>query len=149
MKVVLKQDVKSIGKKDEMYEVSDGYARNYLIPRGLAMVADTAAMNEVKAKADSKKHKEDLEREAALELADKIKDQRVSVHAKGGESGRLFGAVTVKDISAALLAEKGVEIDKRKLNLDVREIKDYGSYTVEAKIAPGISAKFTCEVVKE
>ena len=145
MKVVLKQDVKNIGKKDEMHEVSDGYARNYLLPRGLAVAADAAAMNEVKTKEASRLHHEEVQREAARELAAKIDGKTVVLRAKGGESGRLFGAVTVKDIAAALAGE-GVEIDKRKLSLNVREIKDFGSYEVEAKIAPGISAKFTCSV---
>ena len=145
MKVVLKQDVKNIGKKDELHEVSDGYARNYLLPRGLAVAADAAAMNEVKSKESSRLHHEEMQREAAQDIAGKIDGRTVVVHAKGGESGRLFGAVTVKDIAAALAGE-GVEIDKRKLNLKVREIKDFGSYEVEAKIAPGISAKFTCSV---
>ena len=145
MKVVLKKDVKNLGKKDEMHEVSDGYARNFLIPRGLAIEADNAAMHEVKAKEDSRRHHEELEKAAAQSLADKLDGITVVVKAKGGQSGRLFGAVTVKDIAAAL-AGQGIELDKRKLSTEAREIKDFGRYEVTAKVYPGITAKFTCSV---
>lgn len=145
MKVVLKADVKNIGKKDEMHEVSDGYARNYLMPRGLAVEADSSAMNEVKAKAESRKHKEELELAAAQALAKELEGMTVVIQAKAGQGGRLFGAVTVKDIAVALSA-KNINIDKRKLSVEEKEIKSFGSYNVEAKVAPGITAKFTCKV---
>ena len=145
MKIVLKEDVKNIGKKDEMHEVSDGYARNYLLPRGLAVEADSAAMNEVKTKQAAKAHREAEELAAAQDVAKRIEGTTVVINAKGGQSGRLFGAVTTKDIAAAL-AKKGIEIDRRKLQLDVREIKDFGSYQIVAKIMAGVSAKFTCSV---
>lgn len=145
MKVVLKQDVKSIGKKDELHEVSDGYARNYLIPRGLAMEANAVSINTVKTKQAAKEHHAEEERAAFQALADSLQGKTVVIKAKGGQSGRLFGAVTVKDI-AAQLASQGIEVDRRKLNLSTREIKDYGSYEVEAKIANGISATFTVSV---
>lgn len=145
MKVVLKQDVKNIGKKDELHEVSDGYARNYLMPRGLAVEADSAALHEVRAKEDSRRFKEETEKATAEALAEKLKGSEVVLHAKAGQGGRLFGAVTVKDIAAALHA-KGLDVDKRKLSIEGREIKSFGSYEVEAKIAPGVVAKFTCKV---
>lgn len=145
MKIVLKQDVKNIGKKDELHEVSDGYARNFLLPRGLAVEADAAAINTVKTKQAAKEHHEAEQRAASEGLAEKLEGRTFVVKAKGGQSGRLFGAVTVKDIAAAL-AKEGIEVDKRKLALDVREIKDYGSYGVEAKIAAGVAAKFTVSV---
>lgn len=145
MKVVLKEDVKNIGKKGEVHEVSSGYARNFLFPRKLAVEADKAAMNEVKTKEDARRRREAQERADAQELADQLKGMTLHFKAKGGQSGRLFGAVTVKDIALAL-AEKGIEVDRRKLSLDVREIKDFGSYEVEAKVAPGITATFTCLV---
>lgn len=145
MKVMLKQDVKNIGKKDELHEVSDGYARNFLLPRGLAIEADAAAINRVKTKEAARQHHEAEERAASEAIAEKLDGKTVVVKAKGGQSGRLFGAVTVKDI-AAELAKMGVEIDKRKLSLNTREIKDFGSYEVEAKIASGIAAKFTVSV---
>ena len=142
MKVVLKQDVKNVGKKDELHNVSDGYARNFLLPRGLAVAADTAAVNQVKTKEAARQHHVEEERAVFLDLAEKLKDRTVVLKAKGGQSGRLFGAVTVKDIAAAL-AKEGVEVDKRKLSLGVREIKDFGNYVVEAKIANGVGATFT------
>lgn len=148
MKVVLTQDVKNIGKKDELHEVSDGYARNFLLPRGLAIEADKTAMNTVKTKEAARQHHAAEEKAAAEAVAEKLKGRTVVVKAKGGQSGRLFGAVTTKDIAAAL-AEGGVEIDRRKLSLNVREIKDYGSYEVEAKVSAGISAKFTLSVEEQ
>ncbi len=148
MKVVLKDDVKNIGKKDEMHNVSDGYARNFLIPRGLAVEADASAVNQVKTKEAAKAHHKKEEEDAARAIADKLQDRTVVIKAKGGQSGRLFGAVTQKDIAETLKSE-GVEVDKRKLSLQVREIKDFGSYTVEAKIAAGISATFTVQVTEQ
>lgn len=145
MKVVLKQDVKNIGKKDEMHEVKDGYARNFLFPRGLAIPADSAAVNEVKSKEAALRHHAAEAKAAAEGQAEKLDGQTIVFRAKGGQSGRLFGAVTLKDIAEAL-AEKGIEVDKRKLSLNVREIKDFGSYEVEAKIAAGVGAKFTLDV---
>lgn len=145
MKVVLKQDVKNIGKKDEMHEVSDGYARNFLLPRGLAIAADSTAVNVVKTKEAARQHHQEVELQAAKDLAAKLQGLTVTLHVKGGQSGRLFGSVSTKDI-AAELAKQGFNLDKRKLSLDVREIKDYGSYEVEAKIHTGVTAKFTCKV---
>lgn len=149
MKVVLKQDVKSIGKKDEIREVSDGYARNYLFPRGLAAPADAAAMNEVKTKAAAKEHHAAEELAAAKALAEKIKDQTVTIQAKAGAGGRLFGSVTAKDIAQALNQKMGVSIDKRKITLGVKEIKSFGSYTVEVKLHNGVSASFTAKVIEQ
>lgn len=145
MKVVLKQDVKNIGKKDEMHEVSDGYARNYLLPRGLAVVADSAAVNEVRTKEAARQHHADEELAAAKEQAAKLEGRTVVIRAKAGQGGRLFGSVTGKDIAAAL-QNMGVEIDKRKLAIEGKEIKAFGSYAVEARVAAGVTAKFTCKV---
>ena len=149
MKVVLKQDVKSIGKKDEIREVSDGYARNYLFPKGLAAPADAAAMNEVKTKAAAKEHHAAEELAAAKALAEKIKDQTVTIQAKAGAGGRLFGSVTAKDIAQALNQKMSVSIDKRKITLGVKEIKSFGSYTVEVKLHNGVSASFTAKVIEQ
>ncbi len=145
MKVVLKQDVKALGKKDEVHEVSDGYARNFLFPRKLAIEANASAMNEVKAKESARKHHESVEREAAQALAKKLEGATIVIKAKGGQSGRLFGAVTVKDI-AAELAKQGIEIDRRKLSVQAHEIKDFGRYEVTAKVYSGITAQFICSV---
>ena len=139
MKVVLKQDVKSIGKKDELHEVSDGYARNYLLPRGLAVAADAAAVNEVRTKAAASEH------HAAEALAKKLNGQIVAIKAKAGQGGRLFGSVTSKDIAAALTQKVGEPVDKRKIVLD-GDIKNFGSYEVEVKVYPKVTAKLTVKV---
>lgn len=145
MKVVLKQDVKTIGKKDELHEVSDGYARNYLFPRGLAMPADAGAMNMVKSKEDAVRHHAEEELAAAKAVAAKLEGQAVKLKAKAGQGGRLFGSVTAKDIAAALTKLTGDEIDKRKVVLD-SDIKAFGSYQVEVKVYPKVVAKVTVHV---
>ena len=145
MKVVLKQDVKSIGKKDELHEVSDGYARNYLLPRGLAVAADAAAVNEVRTKAAAVEHHAAQELAAAQALAKKIGGQTVTLKAKAGQGGRLFGSVTAKDIAAALGQKVGESIDKRKIVMD-GDIKNFGSYEIEVKIYPKVTAKLTVRV---
>ena len=143
MKVVLKQDVKSIGKKDELHEVSDGYARNYLLPRGLA--ADAAAVNEVRTKAAASEHHAAEELANAQALAKKLNGQIVAIKAKAGQGGRLFGSVTSKDIAAALTQKVGEPVDKRKIVLD-GDIKNFGSYEVEVKVYPKVTAKLTVKV---
>ncbi len=145
MKVVLKEDVKSIGKKGEVHEVSAGYARNFLFPRNLAVEADSAAMNEVKTKESAKEHHKAEEVAAAQELADKLNGKTITIHAKAGDSGRLFGAVTSKDIAAEAEKLAGAPIDKRKVNLK-REIKNYGSFEIEIKVYPNIAATITVNV---
>ena len=148
MKVILKQDVKTIGKKDEIHEVSDGYARNYLFPRGLAAEANAAAVNEVRTKAAAKEHHAAEELAAAKELAAKIKGQTVVIQAKAGSGGRLFGSVTAKDVAAALSRKLGVTVDKRKISLGVKEIKAFGSYTAEVRLHTGVSAEFIAKVTE-
>ena len=150
MKVVLKQDVKSIGKKDELHEVSDGYARNYLLPRGLAVAphpaaADAAAVNEVRTKAAASEHHAAEELANAQALAKKLNGQIVAIKAKAGQGGRLFGSVTSKDIAAALTQKVGEPVDKRKIVLD-GDIKNFGSYEVEVKVYPKVTAKLTVKV---
>ena len=147
MKVVLLQDVKSIGKKDEMHEVSDGYARNYLFPRKLAVAADAAAVNVVKTKAAAAEHRAAAELAAAQELAAKLNGKTVTLTAKAGQNGRLFGSVTARDIAAELTKLAGTEVEKRKVALEA-EIKAFGSYGAEIKIYPGVSAKVTVKVTE-
>lgn len=145
MKVILKQDVKTIGKKDEIHDVSDGYARNFLFPRGLAAPADAAAVNMARTKSEAKEHHAAEARAAAQALADKVKDKTVILKAKGGASGRLFGKVTAKDVAEALSKVAGAEIDKRKVELE-RDIKDFGTYSAAVKLHPGVSAAFKVKV---
>lgn len=145
MKVVLKKDVKGSGKKDQLVEVSDGYARNFLIPRGLAVVADGAAINEVKTKENAKQHHAAVELENAQQTAQKLDGTTVTIKAKAGQGGRLFGAVTAKDIAEAVGKVTGETVDKRKIVLDA-DIKNYGRYEIEVKIHPGVSAKLAIVV---
>lgn len=145
MKVILKQDVKTIGKKDEIHEVSDGYARNFLFPRGLAAPADAAAVNMARTKSEAKEHHAAEALAAAQALADKVKDKTVTLKAKGGASGRLFGKVTAKDVAEALSKVAGTELDKRKVELE-RDIKDFGTYSATVKLHPGVSAAFKVKV---
>ena len=135
MKVVLKTDVKGTGKKDEMVEVSDGYARNFLLPRGLAVAANAAAVNEVRTKESAKRHHAEVELADAQATAKKIGGMTVTVKAKAGQGGRLFGAVTGKDIAEAVNKTAGVSIDKRKVVLDA-DIKTTASMRWRSKSTP-------------
>lgn len=145
MKVLLKQDVAKIGKKDEIHEVADGYARNFLLPRGLAVAADAGAVNLARAKSEAKAHHEAEALAAAQELAGRIRDKEVAVRVKGGASGRLFGKVTAMDVAAALGEALGESIDKKKIELG-RDIKDFGVYEAVIKLHAGVSAKFKVDV---
>ncbi|MBR5806028.1 MAG: 50S ribosomal protein L9 [Oscillospiraceae bacterium] len=141
MKVVLLQDVKDIGKKDQVVNVSDGYARNFLLPRKLAKEATTAAMNDVKAKESAKAHHKREEVKAANELKAKLDGKEVTIKAKAGKEGKLFGAVTSKDVAAALKAQHKMDIDKKKIVM--KDIKTFSRVDVEIKIYPEIQAKIT------
>ena len=145
MKVILKQDVKSIGKKDEIHEVSDGYARNYLLPRGLAAVADAGALNQARTKSEAKAHHEAEARAAAEALAAKIKDQTVAVAVKGGASGKLYGKVTGKDVADVLSKLTGTEIDKKKVEMPA-SIKEFGTYDANVRLYAGVVAPFKVKV---
>ena len=144
MKVILKQDVKSIGKKDEIHEVSDGYARNFLFPRGLA-VADADAVNTARTKSEAKAHHEAEAKAAAEELAAKIKGQIVSVKVKGGASGKLHGKVTAKEVAEQLYKLTGTEIDKKKIEMPA-SIKEFGSYDAKVRLHVGVVAAFKVKV---
>lgn len=142
MKVVLLCDVKGQGKKDQIVDVSDGYARNFLFPQKKAIPADAKATNELKNKEEAKQFKINEERKAAQALADKLKDVQVKIKMEHGQDGRLYGSVTAKDIAEKLKEQTGVEVDKRKISTK-ENIKAYGNYAVEVKLLADISAKFT------
>ena len=147
MKVILKQDVKSIGKKDEIHEVSDGYARNFLFPRGLAAAADAGALNQARTKSEAKAHHEAEARAAAQAVADKIKGKTVTAKVKGGASGKLYGKVTGKEVAELLSQLTGTEIDKKKVELPTA-IKEFGSYDASVRLYAGIVADFKLKVEK-
>lgn len=144
MKVILKQDVKNLGKKGELVNASDGYARNYLFPRGLAVEANASAMNDFNNKENAKKFHKQEEIKAAQADAAEIEGKTFKMTAKAGANGKLFGSVTAKDISAQIKKELGLDIDKRKIT--VEDIKQFGTYEAEVKIYQGISAKIYVQV---
>ena len=138
MKVILQQDVRGKGKKGQMIEVAEGYARNFLLPKNLAVLATADAMNTMKLQAKAKA-KADAEAKAeALAIAEKLKSCQVKIAAKGGAGGKLFGAVTAKEISEQLKAQHDMELDSKKLVLP-DAIKSFGSYQVKAKLGFEIS----------
>ena len=141
MKVILLCDVKGHGKKDQIVDVSDGYARNFLFPQKKAILADAKAQNELKGKEEAKQYKISEDRKAAQLLADKIKDAEIEIIMGHGQDGRLYGSVTTKDIAEQIKAKLSVEVDKRKINMK-EPIKTYGKHSVEVKILADISAKF-------
>lgn len=141
MKVVLLQDVKGKGKKGELCNVSDGYARNFLFPKKLAVEADNAALNELKNREEALAHHKKEELDQAKEIAAKLDGKTVSITAKAGAGGKLFGSVTSKEIAAEIKNSLGIEVDRKKMN--VADIKNFGEYTAEIKLHQGVTAKIT------
>ena len=138
MKVILKVDVKGKGKKGQMIEVAEGYARNFLLPKGQAIPATTDAVNTMRLQEKAKAKADAEAKAAALEIAEKLQSVQVKVAGKGGDGGKLFGAVTAREITTALKEQTGMEIDSKKLVLD-EPIKSFGSYQVKAKLGFEIS----------
>ena len=147
MKVVFNEDVRGQGKKGEIKEVSDGYARNYLLPRKLASEATADAINAIKLKEKAKAAQAAKEKALALEYAEKLEAVQVTVRAKSGGSGKLFGAVTSETISKALKEQFDMDIEKNKI-VQSEPIKSYGSYTVKAKLGYEVSANINLLVVE-
>ena len=145
MKVILLCDVKGQGKKDQIINVSDGYARNFLFPQKKAVPADAKAENELKGKNEAKEFKLREEKKAAEELAARIKDKEVVIKMGHGQDGRLYGSVTAKDIATELGKLVSADIDKRKITLK-DAIKAYGCYSISVKLHPEVSASFTVKV---
>ena len=139
MKVILLQDVRGKGKKGQLLEVSDGYARNYLLPRKLAVEATPDAVNTMRMNDKAQQEKRQREREEAFALSNRLKDMTIVVKAKGGGAGRLFGSVTTQEIADALKTGYGIELDKRRIVLD-EQIKTVGEYTVKCKLGYEITA---------
>ena len=138
MKVILQQDVRGQGKKGQMVEVAEGYGRNYLLPRKLAIEATADAMNTMKLKEKARLAEEAANRAAALETAEALKNCPVKISAKAGANGKLFGAITAKEVSDALKEQHGMEVLKQKIVLE-EPIKAYGSYELKAKLGYEIS----------
>lgn len=145
MKVIFVQDVKGSGKKGEVKNVADGYARNMLIPKGYAVEANSANMSKLQSQQSSAQHKIDLEIQAAKESAAKLKGKRISITAKAGSNGKLFGSVTAGNVADAIAEQIGVKIDKKKVVLSA-DIKNFGSYNAVVKLYNGISEKIDIDV---
>ncbi|MBE6604307.1 MAG: 50S ribosomal protein L9 [Ruminococcaceae bacterium] len=140
MKVILTADVKGQGKKDQLIEVSDGYARNFLLPRKLAIQADNQSMTELKNKEAARQHKIDTERAAAREIAKKLESTVVKIKVGAGADGRLYGSVTSKEIAEKLEKEHHITVDKRKITL-ADPIKAYGTYDLDVRLYTDVSGK--------
>ena len=147
MKVLLLADVKGQGKKDQIVEVSDGYARNFLFPKKLAVVADAKVLSETKSKEEAKQYRLREEKAAAVALAEKLGTLTVKIGASSGGDGRLYGSITSKDIAEKLMQQHKIDIDKRKLVLG-ENIKAYGTYIVDVKVYPEVSAKLKVVVTE-
>ena len=147
MKIILLQDVKTLGKKGQTVDVSDGYARNFILPKKLGVEANAENMNNLKLQKahDDKVAKEQLE--AAKELAGKIETLKVEVSIKSGKDGRTFGSISSKEIATELKAQHGIEIDKKKIQLP-ESLKNFGSYEVTVTLHPQVAAKLTVKVTE-
>ena len=148
MKVILTQDVRGQGKKGQMIDAAEGYARNSLLPRKMAVPATADAINTMNLKEKARRAEEAANRQAAVELGAALKNVTVRLTAKGGKEGKLFGAITGKEIAEALLAQHGLDVPKQKLVLD-EPIKAFGSYEVKARLGYEVTAKFTVGVTEE
>lgn len=144
MKVILTADVKSVGKKGQAVNVSDGYARNFLFPKALAVEANKGNLNSVKIAEEAQNHKKQMEKEAALEKKKELNGKEIAFSVKGGASGKLFGAITAKEISEEIEKQLGYRADKKKIAVEA--IKTFGEYTAEIKLYPEIAAKITIKV---
>ena len=144
MKVILLQDVKGSGKKGDGINVADGYAKNFLIKKGLAAIADNANLNKLEGQKASEQFKLETARKAAQEIADKISEKTVSTSAKAGANGKLFGSVNSKDVAKQIKDDLNIEIDKRKIVME--DMKAFGTVQAEIKVYQGISAKVFVQV---
>ncbi len=148
MKVILKENIKGVGKKDEVINASDGYARNYLFPKKLAVEANAENMSKLNAKKASEDRKKELEKEDAKEIAKKLKEITLNIKVKAGENGKIFGGVTSKEISDNLEKQYKIKIDKKKIDLK-ENIKNIGVFNVEVRLYEGIMGKVKVNVTAE
>ena len=144
MDVILKADVKGLGRKGEKVKASDGYARNFLFPKGLAVEANAQSLTELRNREQSNQHKIDVEIAAANDSKAKLQGKVVKITAKAGNNGKLFGSVTSKEVAAEITKQYGVKVDKRKITMD--DIKNFGSYKIEVKLYTNIVAEMTVMV---
>lgn len=148
MKVVLTQDVKSQGKKGQLINVSDGYARNFLLPKGLAIIADNKALNEIKGREAAEQHRKDVELQNAKDCAAKLESTVIKFSGKAGADGRLYGSVTTKDMADALKAQADITVDKRKILLE-DSLKCFGTHSVDVKLHAEVIGKINVVICEE
>lgn len=148
MKVILKADIKGVGKKDEVINASDGYARNFLLPKGLAVEANSGNMSKLKAKNDSKAYKKEQEREEAKKVAEKLAGIQLKVPVQAGENGKIFGGVSAKEIADLLKKNYNIEVDKKKIDLK-ETIKTLGLRTVTIKLYDGVVGNLKVDVISK
>lgn len=148
MKVILKADIKGVGKKDQVINASDGYARNFLFPKNLAVEANAENMSKLKAKQDSNAFKKSQEKEEAQKIADKLSKILMKVQVKAGENGKIFGGVSSKEIAENLEKQYGIKVDKKKIDLK-ETIKTLGMFTIEIKLYEGVVGKLKIDVISK
>ena len=146
MKVILLSDIKGVGKKDQIINANDGYARNYLFPKKLAVEATTGNLSNLKAKQESNQYRKDMQKEEAINLANKLKEINLIIKVKAGENGKIFGGVTAKEIADNLKTQYNIEIDKKKVNIS-ETIKVIGTRTVDIKLYEGVIGKLKINVI--
>ena len=147
MKIILLQDEKKLGKKGDIIEASEGYARNYILPKKIGVEASSKNLNDLKLQKNNEKKVAEENLEAAKELAAKIAEAKIVTHIKVGEGGRTFGSVSTKEIATACKEQHGIEIDKKKIQLP-ESLKNFGSYEVTVKLHPQVAAKLTVKVTE-
>lgn len=148
MKVILKADIKGVGKKDEVINASDGYVRNFLFPKNLAVEANAENMSKLKAKQDSNAFKKSQEKEEAQKIADKLSKILMKVQVKAGENGKIFGGVSSKEIAENLEKQYNIKVDKKKIDLK-ETIKTLGMFTIEIKLYEGVVGKLKIDVISK
>lgn len=148
MKVILLQDIKGVGKKDEVIHASDGYARNFLFPKKLAVEANHENMSQLKAKQDSKAYQKDQEKQQAEKLAEQLKSITLTMAVKSGENGKIFGSITSKEIADKLKEQYQIEIDKKKIDLK-EPIKTLGIFSVSIKLFEGVGGTLKVQIISQ
>ena len=148
MKVILLDNIKGVGKKDEIINASDGYARNFLFPKKLAVEANNENISKLKAKKQSEQYKKDVNKENAEKIAKKLDDITLTIKVKAGENGKIFGGVTSKEISEELRKQYKIDIDKKKIILN-ENIKNLGSFDISMKLFEGVTGKLKVKVISE
>ncbi|HJJ10719.1 MAG TPA: 50S ribosomal protein L9 [Clostridiaceae bacterium] len=148
MKVILLDNIKGVGKKDEIINASDGYARNFLFPKKLAVEANNENMSKLKAKKQSEQYKKDVNKENAEKIAKKLDNITLTIKVKAGENGKIFGGVTSKEISEELKKQYKIDIDKKKIILN-ENIKNLGSFDISMKLFEGVTGKLKVKVISE